>query len=134
MQMYIFYLLCVRMLYAFSVSTDKHFMLLLCPSIKKVLLSLLLLLLNSSLLLCVCQSISSFSFAGKSADVDLVPIYKGRAREIKLSLNGLCSTIGKVLSRIVHDQILLCVDATCPLNKSRHGFSNKRSTLTNTTI
>ena len=80
------------------------------------------------------QSLSQCIFASAWKSADVVPIYKGKGSRNQASSYrpiSLSSTIGKILECIVRDQILLCVDASRPLNKSQHCFTNKRSTVTN---
>jgi hypothetical protein len=64
----------------------------------------------------------------------VVPVYKGKG-DVMLPSSyrpiSLCSTVGKVLERIVRDQVLSIVNQMVPLNRWQHGFTRQRSTISN---
>jgi hypothetical protein len=73
-----------------------------------------------------------FPSAWKQAIV--VPIYKSAGPKTSPSSYrpvSLCSTLGKALEHIVRDQLMVTIQAKGGLSKVQHGFSAKRSTMTN---
>ena len=64
----------------------------------------------------------------------VVPIYKGKG-DLSMPASyrpiSLCSTIGKVLEKIVSNQLLQYIDLSAPLADCQHGFVKRRSTITN---
>jgi hypothetical protein len=63
-----------------------------------------------------------------------MPIYKGAGSKTLPSSYwpvSLCSTLGKALEHIVRDQLMVTIQAKGGLSKVQHGFTAKRSTMTN---
>jgi ribonuclease P/MRP protein subunit RPP40 len=87
-------------------------------------------LLNATYLDVYCALLSS---PNSSAGPDGIPD-KGKG-DVMLPSSyrsiSLCSTVGKVLERIVRDQVLLIVNQMVPLNRWQHGFTRQRSTISN---
>ena len=64
----------------------------------------------------------------------VVPIYKGKG-DLSMPASyrpiSLCSTIGKLLEKIVSSQLLQYIELSAPLADCQHGFVKRRSTITN---
>ena len=83
------------------------------------------------------QSIAQGCFPNCWKSALVIPVYKGKgSREQPSSYRpiSLCSTIGKVLERLVKDQLLQSIETRSPLSKCQHGFSKNKSTITNLLI
>ena len=63
-----------------------------------------------------------------------MPIYQGNGPKDKSSPYrpiSLCSTIGKILERVVKNQHLSLVNEHRAMNSAQHAFTSNRSTITN---
>ena len=65
---------------------------------------------------------------------NVMPLYKGKGERSNASSYrpiSLCSCIGKLLEKIVKEQVQQQIAAVRPLSSLQHGFGASRSTLTN---
>ena len=77
-------------------------------------------------------------YSGKFPDVwkhsVIIPLYKGRGeRSSPASYRpiSLCSCIGKILEKLVHNQLTCYLTQSNSISKAQHGFVPGRSTVTN---
>ena len=83
------------------------------------------------------QSVVQGCFPSSWKETIVVPIYKENSPKDKASLYkpiSLCSTSGKILERIVKNQLLTLVNEHSAMNSAQHGFTNNRSTINNLLI
>jgi hypothetical protein len=80
------------------------------------------------------QSLSQGKFPTLWKNAIVVPLYKGKGDRHNASSYrpiSLCSCFGKLLEKIIKDQLQMHLDVTFPLSRSQHGFCFGRSTTTN---